>query len=135
MLTAFAIAYEIDQASILSALKHDGSEELFPGLPEPYNRRGFHCSELVEYGFKIGFKVVHIELKPYYTDADGCIRQVKRNAIVPDAKILAHNRSVLGVEAGGKQHAVAYDGHIVFDSNGFNYPLSRYNIDEVWLVF
>ena len=51
--TSFAIALGVPVSDIFDYLEHDGSEEVFPGREEPYNRRSFHPQELIDYSMLI----------------------------------------------------------------------------------
>ena len=45
---AFAMALDMPVADLLAAIGHDGSEIVFPSLPEPLCRRCFHIQELIQ---------------------------------------------------------------------------------------
>ena len=59
--TSFAMAMGIPVADIFAALGHDGSEVLWPDLPEPTCQRGFHVQELIRLAVKCGWSVTPIE--------------------------------------------------------------------------
>ena len=47
--TAFAIVLGVPVKNIIDFLNHDGSEVLWPNLPEPRCRRSFHVQEVINY--------------------------------------------------------------------------------------
>ena len=61
---AFAMALEMPVADLLAAIGHDGSEIIFPSLPEPLCRRCFHVQELIQVALARGLAVTPVELFP-----------------------------------------------------------------------
>ena len=51
---------------ILKLIGHDGSEILWPNLPEPLRRRGFHVEELQYVARRLGFFLVPYIAGVYY---------------------------------------------------------------------
>ena len=51
---AFAMALDMPVADLLAAIGHDGSEIVFPSLPEPLCRRCFHIQELIQVALSRG---------------------------------------------------------------------------------
>ena len=61
---AFAMALDMPVADLLAAIGHDGSEIVFPSLPEPLCRRCFHVQELIQVALSRGLAVTPVELFP-----------------------------------------------------------------------
>ena len=53
---AFAMALDMPVADLLAAIGHDGSEIVFPSLPEPLCRRCFHIQELIQVALSRGLR-------------------------------------------------------------------------------
>lgn len=62
--TSFSIALGIDTAEFTSHIGHDGSEILYPSLPDPSCRRGFHPQEAIDVCLAHGVAATPIELYP-----------------------------------------------------------------------
>lgn len=61
--TALANALRDDVRIYWDYLGHDGSEIVWPELPEPQCRRGFHIQEMVDLAYKLGRLLVPIEME------------------------------------------------------------------------
>jgi len=64
LLTAFAMATESTPEDLIAMIGHDGSEIIWPDLPEGYQHRAFHPEELFECALDLGFKVFTVEARP-----------------------------------------------------------------------
>jgi hypothetical protein len=62
--TAFAIALDMPVAKLIERIGHDGSQIIWPDLPDPMRRRGFHSQELVEEALTCGYACTPIEISP-----------------------------------------------------------------------
>ena len=109
---AFAMALEIPVVELLEELGHDGSELVFPNLPEPACRRGFHIQELVHVALRHGFALTPVELFPVLESADGKQTQTvlyRDNNWKRFADILAASRGLINGAGFRFRHMVAYD--------------------------
>ena len=61
---SFAMALDIPLADVLRDVGHDGGSIVWPNLPEPICRRGFHPQELIDICLSRGYAVTRIELAP-----------------------------------------------------------------------
>src|ERR1043165_661673 len=57
--TAFAMCLDVEVQDILNWLQHDGSDIIWPELHEPYKRRSFGVSEMIDYCFFNKNRLVH----------------------------------------------------------------------------
>ena len=57
-------------ADIFDEIGHDGSQIIWPDLPEPMCRRGFHPQELIDVCLARGYAATRIELSPVHDDRD-----------------------------------------------------------------
>ena len=125
---AFAMALEIPVAELLEELGHDGGELVFPNLPEPACRRGFHVQELVHVALRRGFALTPVELFPVLESADGKQTQTvlyRDNNWKRFADILAASRGVIDGVGFRFRHMVAYDHGRIFDPKGHVYDYTR----------
>lgn len=120
VLDAFAEVSGVPAATLISEIGHSGLE--LDGAP-----RGFHTQELVECMLRRGMSVTPIELYPAASnELTGTIREVFFPATRADncrrfARHLSGNRGVvLGRNAKGTPHAVAWLGSRAIDSSGLS---------------
>lgn len=125
--TAFAIAAKVPLDRILGLVGHDGSEVIFPDLPEPNGRRGFHIQELVTAALQMGIRPVEIEAHPV-REGDYKIEFPTQSC---DDRFLGYLARHVGVLGGVgllsyNYHAVAWDKRLVYDpSSGLSYKLNE----------
>ncbi len=128
-ITAAAMALNIPVAQLIERLGHDGSEIVFPKLPEPMCRRGFHSQELIHLAWNLGCAVTPIELHPRITTEFGSNSVHVMFDGFPDTNwqdnnlkrfmdILRHSAGVL--EGAGKtcRHAVYYTNGMIYNPDG-----------------
>lgn len=120
LVTAFAMALDINVNDLIKSLGHDGSEIKFPELGER-GRRGHHTQEIVDLCIKNGIKVVLIEAAPlgrhvgvedqfYLTNDEMNFRM---------AYYLEHYYGVLcGMCSDTVAHAVAWNGESIYNPSG-----------------
>jgi hypothetical protein len=160
--TAFAMAMNIPVGEILTYIGHDGSEIIWPDLPEPKCRRAFHPQEIIMFAFVRGWAAIHFELNPQsviidleeefmritaglvesdYMEAMNTIEKIKKGiySTVVDNEVLERlviaNRGVLvGTTENGNEHAVAWERGMIYDPNGTTYPITRFTIREFFVL-
>lgn len=153
---SFAMAINRSFDEFVEEVGHDGSEVIFPWLPEPMCRRGFHIQECIRVAVKHDFSVTPIELIPAIAPAPSpeCpipspdVRQIpvlygptlNTNFTYFEQHIRYERGVITGV---GRQclHAVAFDAGTIFDPEGITYPYSQEHCLEhgfitqcLWLV-
>jgi hypothetical protein len=115
--TAFATAIGISAEEFINRIGHDGSEIVWPELPEPRCRRGFHTQECIRAAWTAGYSVTPVEYSPRLAPGDvpsieidnigffkACL-QVTTGVITG---VVGHNGSAKG-------HAMAYEQGIIVD--------------------
>lgn len=127
--TSFAMALGLDIATFNRLAGHDGGEIIFPDLPEPQCRRGFHVSEAVRVALNLGYSATPFELfpviapsrgeyephvvlygEPQYREPDG--NWAKFETVVSKQGVLeCRTRS-------GNWHAVAFSHLLIHDPDG-----------------
>jgi hypothetical protein len=130
-LASFAMALDVDQASLVDEIGHDGSEIVFDWLDEPMCRRGFHLQELIDVAWRRGYATTQVELLPAVAPtrqrAGGSkfviVRYDEGNFDRFD-RLVRTNRGVLSGEGRRCLHAVAFDHGTVFDPDPGSVPYS-----------
>jgi hypothetical protein len=125
MVTAFAMAIGDDVKDMMEAIGHDGSEIIFPDLPEPMSRRGHHVQECIRVAMRFGYYSTPIELLPA-TASKGCAQvfQLPDCRDLFDTKIRT-SRGVLECTGRRFDHAVAFGYGTIYDPDGHTYPYYR----------
>ena len=137
---ATATVLDIDISTLVEAIGHDGSEIMFPDLPEPLNRRAFNLQEIGFALWRLGFYFGHFDFIPLSILDTDHIYEVHYDDVEKRFQDLM-SRTV-GVGCGrilnlDKTHAFAWNGQKCYDPTGFVYPLSRfelYSFHPVWEV-
>ena len=135
ILTAAAMVMGINLIELKERIGHDGKEIIFPNAPEPYCRRGFHIQEIVDQAFLSGWSVMYIQklfgLEPFIGNDPVFVIpfSLKRLSVY-----LKKFPGIIAGVAGSKNHAVAWDGKMIYDPGGKIYPLREfsYAIREFW---
>lgn len=133
--TSFAIALDIPVKEIIERIGHDGSEVVWPQLPEPKCRRCFHIQELIYVSWKLGFSVTPFEPMP---QLQGC-ESVQPIRVDPPVKELANVLEaspgvITGKTLRGQPHAVAWDRSSCYDPNGTIYKLENFYLGCFWAI-
>lgn len=146
VLASAAMVFDTDYKTLIEMIGHDGSEVVLPSLPEPAKRRGFHMQEIIDCAIKLSHAVVPIEVLPYSTP-DGKAEFPINFKIRTDNNLFNwDNRSRLlhymtngeGIITGLARkfrHAVAWDGHKIYDPHGLTYSFNdcKIEIDCFWM--
>ncbi len=109
-----ATALGINYDDIIEEIGHDGSAIIFPDLPEPGCRQGFHMQEIIDVAIKKGFAVTAIEALPCSTP-DG-LKVYGNNFKVE--RFQNHLVGTSGIITGMKRkwrHAIYWDSGINWD--------------------
>lgn len=130
---AFAMALDCTYQEVIDAIGHDGSEIVFPALPEPERRRSFHIQELIRVAVERGYAVTPIVARPVLTPD-------LVNRLTLDQRDFAIKQMVgrSGVCTGRgviRNHAVAWNGSEYLDPNGLTYPPSPAFTPEAFFRF
>jgi len=128
MPVAFAMAMGVSVDELLEAVGHDGSKIIFPTLPEPACRQGFHVQEFIVVALQRGLAVTPVELFPVLASSD---ERQTHTILYPDnnwkrfADTLATSRGVIDGTGFRFGHMVAYDHGRIYDPKGSVYGYSR----------
>ncbi len=127
--TAFAMALRVPVQQLIEELGHDGGEIIFPDLPEPMCRRGFHSQELILAAWRHDFACTPLELFPQIQS--NCGQHTYRVGMEDHlcwARFIAAIQVTFGVLQGPGRHclhSVNYRHGQIWDPDGYQYPYSR----------
>ncbi len=121
--TSLAMVLKVRVRVIFELLGHDGSEILWPDLPEPQKRRSFSLQEMVYVADKFNRKLVCHD-KQWCNTPDGVNIT---NFDPPDNyfqdQMQKHDGIITGVTTQGMRHAVAWVlGRVIDPTTGIEYP-------------
>ena len=126
---AFAMALDMPVADLLAAIGHDGSEIVFPSLPEPLCRRCFHIQELIQVALSRRLAVTPVELFPTLQPTDA--GPFHKTVLYPDNNwrrfeaAVQTSRGVIHGTGARLGHTVAYDHGRIYDPRGPVYDYGR----------
>jgi hypothetical protein len=123
--TAFAMALGVPVEQLIREVGHDGSEIIFPDLPEPMRRRGFHSQELIEAAWKRGFACTPIQLMPVVQGPHDYVVQFGSGNWTRFTGFIDTTFGVLEGRGRRCNHAVHYRYGKVWDPDGHVYAYSR----------
>ena len=127
--TAFAMALDMPVADLLAAIGHDGSEIVFPSLPEPLCRRCFHIQEPIQVALSRGMAVTPVQLFPVLQPTE--VGPLRKTVLYPDnnwrrfEETIRASRGVIDGTGARYGHVVAYDHGRIYDPRGPDYDYSR----------
>lgn len=125
-------------AQLINIVGQDGSEIVWPELPEPLRRRGFHIQEMIYASHNLGYSVTPFEAFPASLGKLGATPFSV--PMIPQAdqrmpEIMDGNIGVItGVSPRRCPHAVAWNGQSLLDPGGLQYGISDFQLEVFWLV-
>jgi hypothetical protein len=137
--TSFAMAMNMEVEKLIQLIGHDGSEILFPDLEDPNGRKNFSPHEIILVALKLKYYVTSIPQEGIlvYASNDDLIHHEELYKLSEEDlfTIMSTNSGVLtGENYHGRRHAVAWDGHMIHDPNGYKYTRDRFLMDIFWAV-
>lgn len=134
--TSFAMALDISVDLFHELAGHDGSEILFPWLPDPLCRRGFHASEAMYVVLCMGKTATAIEVLPQIASTPLEKPSINATALYGNGsvewnwtifkRLISSTRGVLETRTRrGNWHAVAYENGRIFDPDGASFNYSK----------
>lgn len=136
----YSLAMLLDESpdALIQELGHDGMREVFPDYPVPHNYQGHHIQEIIELCLNRGIALTPVEFMPRYASAkdptDWRCLYLPDDASKRFKRLITGRKGILiGRNYKGNGHACAWDGHIVWDPNGYHYHLSNFQVSECWI--
>lgn len=130
--TAFAIVLGCPVEYVLELIGHDGSEKLWPALPEPFCRRSFHIQELIMVAWKMNYCVT-----PFSTECELQPRAMVNPKLftVNLKSLLVNNVGVITGLYKGSPHAVAWKYPTIYNTNNqIETDTSVIKIEDFWVI-
>ncbi len=119
LLASAAMVLDVHPDVLTQLIGHDGSEIIFPKLPEPLNKRVFHVQEIIDCAIEYRYAVTEIQAIPCLTPNGKDEYPVK----FPNKnRFENHFNDNIGIIVGQTEkcgHAIAWDGKMCFDPRGF----------------
>ncbi len=125
---AAAMALELEYKELIERIGHDGQAIIFPDLPDPGRRQGFHIQEIIDVAIDLGVAVTPIEALPYSTP-DG-VKVYGVNFKVE--RFQNHLKNARGVITGMKKtwrHAVFWEGFYAWESPNTYHSYENLHMD------
>jgi hypothetical protein len=133
------MALDISTDTFHELAGHNGSQVIFPKLPEPQCRRGFHIVEAVIIAMSQGFSCTPVELMPLIASSPlpGYERGTFPVFLGPDAteetnwtiftSLIRGSQGVIEcrIANNGSYHAIAFEDGVIFDPEGQTFDYSR----------
>lgn len=156
--TSFAMALGIPVSRFCEIAGHDGSDIVFPDLPDPLCRRGFHIMEAIFVARRLAFAVTPVQLFPMISATPMAGVKPAMDVIVPYNQPTtgdsAENnwryfQDLISMSTGviecttrqNRQHAVAFQFDHIFDPDGRTFDYSREDCEArglfttcLWLI-
>ena len=130
--TAFANLLDIDVKYLIDQIGHDGSSIIFPHLPEPLCRRGFHPQEVL---FALLKEDIHFETFESIINCLSIDNKIYHiHFITRLTDLLSTQNGVLIGNINDQNHCVTWYENIIHDPNGTIYNLCRFTIDTAYLL-
>jgi hypothetical protein len=134
---SLAMLLDEDVDVLIQELGHDGMQKVFKG-PVPHCYNGHHMQEIIDVCIGRGHSLTPVE---YFSRFASAIDPEDWRALYPSedaalrfSRLIANRRGILIGCYRGHGHAVAWDGDIIWDPNGIQYPLSDFKPLECWLL-
>ena len=135
ILTAFAIAMDIDAAEMMREIGEDPHEKMWPQFDEPYCFRGYHIQEIIDYAVEHGFAITEIQAMPRFGKLG--VSETKK-LFDPVWAMTRIDDYVYGFNTviTSPTHAVACDGSKIYDPRGKIYSIVDHEdqIQSIYLV-
>ena len=133
--TAFAIATDHSVQEILRRIGHDGSEIVWPDLPDPQCRRSFHVQECI-LAIADWYYVMPLDQPAMMTPDGKRILEIKTRAM----DFIVDGYGVCTGTGTRNRHAVAFQGNgqtiRFYDPNGLEYDFENqyFTPQTYWLI-
>lgn len=108
---------------LIKKIGHDGSQIVFPKLPEPMCRAGFHIQEIQDVAAKLGYMVMTIEARPVATPDGIHTREIYTDEYKLSERMHWYFDNFNGIAVGQKYtgitwHYNVWKGQHWFDAGG-----------------
>lgn len=105
---AKAFSHVLRCDNIYELIGHDGSEIIWPGLVEPFNRRAFHIQELINVAWKLGYSATPFETKLKSAPSDSVKPFATNNGLFVSTIMATNDGVAIGTLPDGRRHAESW---------------------------
>lgn len=142
---SLAMVLKVPLTTVLYQLGHDGSEILWPGVPEPECRRSFSLTEITWCAFKMRMCLVPVEgdysVIPEWDDNYEYLNVKRKEFKLPEnffieTTLTKYDAILLGKSLNGNSHAVAWnhERQLIFDPIGYRTEYSLFEREYVLIA-
>ena len=130
-----AMLLDCSPQDIFEFCGHDGNTSVWHTEPYPYNLRGFHIQEIVEFAITRGYALIQLDVRPSHAPtmdvADVCY--VPESKITERLKFYLDRYDCLLIMSG---HACAWEREtkLVYDPNGFTKSIDYKEIITIFPI-
>lgn len=117
---------------LIKEIGHDGLEVWWPDVGGSLQYQGFHIQEIIDRFLFRGKGLVPIEINPR-SAPEGYGEKWKLVPGMDEKRFWKRIKKKTGILI-GINHAVAWDGELIYDPNGLIYPIVRFQMRECWRV-
>lgn len=110
-------------------IEHNGSELIWPQLPEPMSRRGFHIQEIINALWPLGWAVVQFERDPLMAP-----NETVEPIVIKYEPPTCFDGVVVGME-NGIRHALAWHNQKLIDPIKGERGVKTFNTEVFYAVF
>ena len=143
MAASAAMILNVTLQDIYEYVGHDGSAIVFPDLPDPICRKGFHSQEILDIVHCFGCSMTPIEVEPWQTSNGTNEYKIEKWGLFKDNKnrldyYMKHFSGILEGKAKNHWHAMAWDCKTqrIYDPAGLIYSFEKCRLDTqtFWLI-
>lgn len=126
---------ETDLVCVLELFGHDGSQLIWPDLPEPKCRLGFAVNEMVMVAYRLDCDLIPVIPEwPSRPDKNSAEFLVKVDPVWVEEMYSTYDGILIGRSCSKNEHAVCWDHdrNLILDPNGTSYPRSMFLTEQFW---
>lgn len=131
----FRYLFDVSEQELLEKLGHDGSQIIWPNLPDPLCRRAFHPQEFIRVGLEYGIAVIGIERTSYSAPTYEA-EPMARNFLPPLHYYLEHFDGVLTGTCLTRdvRHAVIWKNRSLIDPVNVCKSVDKFDPEMFWIT-
>jgi hypothetical protein len=125
---------------LIRAIGHSGDEIVWPGMPDPQCRRGFHIQECIDISLTRNVYPIHIEAvptsAPFGLDKSKIEKNMQYSLPIDHSQRIKNYLSTNMAVIIGPRHAVAWDTEMIYDPKGLIYEITAldFPITDIYLM-
>ena len=139
LLYAAAMVLDEPPEILIREIGHDGQEIWWPELSKSFQKRSFNIQEIIDCFIHRGFGLMPIHIYPCNVPPVGMVQpKMVWDQSKCEKRFLNLIDGQEGIITGQREgslvpHAVAWDGHKIYDPMGMIYEIDKFTIKEAWI--